>query len=359
MATKALYVTSLHRFSGKTAVCLALGQRFQSEGYKVGYFKPVSAQPWEPVPGRAYDDDADFVRRTLGLEEPVEDLVGVVLTKSLVKDLRWGCADVDLMARVEAAYERITSGKDIILLDGGASLREGVSLGVSPLIVAEKLDLPALAIIRFRNQVSAADACVTAREQLGDRLVGTLINAVPDEEMESLRQISRPCLEERGIPVFGTIPLREQLQAISVGELAEVLNGKFLALPEKSDVLIEYLVVGAMSVEQALPRLRRVPGSKAVITGGDRADMQLAAMETATQCLILTGNLRPVPEVLCRVEDAGIPVLLVRENTLETVEAIERVFGKTRLGQATKLKMFEALFADHFNFRRLYDALGL
>jgi BioD-like phosphotransacetylase family protein len=37
---KALYVTSLQSFSGKTAVCLALGRRLQKEGYKVGYFKP-------------------------------------------------------------------------------------------------------------------------------------------------------------------------------------------------------------------------------------------------------------------------------------------------------------------------------
>jgi BioD-like phosphotransacetylase family protein len=102
-----------------------------------------------------------------------------------------------------------------------------------------------------------------------------------------------------------------------------------------------------------------VPGSKAVITGGDRADMQLIALETATQCLVLTGGLRPVPEVLCRAEEIGIPVLLVWQDTMETVEAIEEVFGKTRLGQAAKLAMFESLLAEHFNFRRLYDALEL
>jgi len=49
----------------------------------------------------------------------------------------------------------------------------------------------------------------------------------------------------------------------------------------------------------------------------------------------------------------------VRENTMETVEAIDRVFGKTRLGQATKLEQFEALMAEHFDFKRLYEGLGL
>jgi len=114
-----------------------------------------------------------------------------------------------------------------------------------------------------------------------------------------------------------------------------------------------------MSAEQALPRMRRVPGTKAVITGGDRADIQLVALETATHCMILTGHLRPVPEVLRRAEELGVPVLLVRGNTMETVEAIERVFGKTRLGQTTKLEQFEALLEEHFDFERLYEGLEL
>jgi len=356
---KALYVTSLHTFSGKTAVCLALGRRLQRDGYQVGYFKPLSTQLWQPQPGGAQDEDADFVRRTLGLKESLEDLVGIVLTPALVREMCCGCADRDLMLEVKAAYERVTSGKDILLLEGGASLREGVSLGLGPTMVAEALDVSVLAIVRFRNRVSMGDACVTARLRLGERLLGVLINAVPDESQDFLGQVCRPCMEERGIPVLGAIPLREQLQAISVGELADVLEGEFLTLPEKRDVLIEQLVVGAMSVEQALPRIRRIPGSKAIITGGDRVDIQLVALETATHCLILTGYLRPVPEVLRRAEEVGVPVLLVRGNTMETVEAVERVFGKTRLGQAVKLEQFEALLAEHFDFERLYEGMGL
>jgi len=45
-------------------------------------------------------------------------------------------------------------------------------------------------------------------------------------------------------------------------------------------------MVGAMGQEQALNFLE-VKANKAVITGGDRADVQLAALETSTKCLIL------------------------------------------------------------------------
>ncbi len=355
---KALYVTSLHTFSGKTALCLGLGRHFQKEGYKVGYFKPLSTQPWQ-IGGRVADEDADFVRRTLGLAEDPCDLVGVVLTLELLTQELVGEAPPDLLAQIKQAFERISVGKDIMLLEGSASLREGFCVGLGAPVVAEALDVPALAITPFQDRVSLVDDCIVAKARLGERLIGVEINKVPEGEMEFVLDVARRYLVRRDIPLLGVFPQRKELQAISVGELAEVLKGEFLASPAKRDLLIEHLIVGAMSVEQALPRIRRVPGTKAVITGGDRADIQLVALETAVQCLVLTGHLRPVPEVLRRAEETGVPVLLVRQNTMETVEAIERVFGKTRLGQQAKLEQFEALLAERFDFKRLYEGMGL
>lgn len=355
---KALYVTSLHTFSGKTALCLGLGRRFQADDRKVGYLKPLSTQPWQASCGTA-DEDADFVQRVLGLAEDSCELVGVVLTQELLMRELAGEAPPNLLEKIRATFERVSTGKDVVLLEGGASLREGFSVGLGTPVVAEALGVSALAVTPFHDRMSLLDDFLVAKLRLGERLLGVVANRVPDEEMGFVVNVAGPYLEQRDIPLLGTLPCREQLQAISVGELADVLNGEFLTLPEKKDVLIEQLVVGAMSVEQALPRIRRVSGTKAVITGGDRADIQLVALETATQCLILTGHLRPVPEVLRRAEEASVPVLLVRENTLETVEAIERVFGKTRLGQRVKLEQFEALLAESFDFERLYEGMGL
>ena len=54
---KSLYITSVSSFSGKTAVCLALGKQFQADGKKVGYLKPLSLQPWL-TKGHIADEDA-------------------------------------------------------------------------------------------------------------------------------------------------------------------------------------------------------------------------------------------------------------------------------------------------------------
>ncbi|MFL7790822.1 MAG: phosphotransacetylase family protein [Anaerolineae bacterium] len=355
---KALYVTSFHTFSGKTALCLGLGLRFQTEGYKVGYLKPLSTHPWQVTCGTT-DEDADFVRKVLHLVENPCDMVSVVLNQDLLMQELTGPSSQDLLGKVKGDFERVAVGKDVMLLEGGASLREGFSVGLGTPVVAEALDAPALAVTPYLDRMSFMDDCMVGGLRLGDRLVGVVANKVPNEEMDFVNNIAGPYLEKQGIPLLGALPHREQLQAISVGELSDVLQGEFLCLPDKKDVLIERMIVGAMSVEQALPRIRRIAGAKAVITGGDRADMQLVALETATKCLVLTGHLRPVPEVLRRAEEIGVPVVLVRGSTMETVEAIEEVFGKTRLGQAAKLDQFGSLLADHFDFKRLCEALEL
>ena len=355
----ALYITSVETFSGKTAICLALGRRLQKGGYRVGYFKPVSTPPHDVSPGQVHDEDADFVRRTLGLEEPLSKLVGCSYTRGLVCDVQSDCIDKDLLAEIRTSYAQIAAGKDVVLLEGGISLWAGVSVGLDSASVANALNTPGLVIVRFRDETSVEDDCVMAHLRLGERLVGVVINYVPEHAQEFVTDVARPYLEDRGIPVLGILPHRRELQAIGVGELAQTLGAEFLTFPEKDGTLIEHLVVGAMSVAQALPRIRRVPGTKAIITGGDRVDMQLVALETATDCLILTGHLRPSEEVLYRARERGVPVLLVRGNTFETVEAIERIFGKTRLGQTAKLEQFEALLAECCDLDRLSQALGV
>ena len=74
MKFKSLYVTSIERYSGKTAVCLALARRFQADGYRVGYMKPLSLQPFR-LSGHICDEDAAFVKEILKLEAPAWELV--------------------------------------------------------------------------------------------------------------------------------------------------------------------------------------------------------------------------------------------------------------------------------------------
>lgn len=355
---KSLYVISIENFSGKTAVCLGVGRRLQAAGKKIGYFKPVSYEPVQ-FAGRVIDEDVTFVKNVLALDQPVEALSTLVLTEDMLREqLRSANGGADLVEQIVTAAQKAGEDKDILLVEGGGSLRQGYVIGLSTPFVAEKLDAEVLAVVKFRGKMRVLDDILAAQFRLGERLLGVIVNRVPAHEQSFMEADALPYLEQRNIPVFGVLPERQNLASISVQELADVLQAEVLAAEDHLDGLVEELVIGAMGAQEALSRFRMYR-NKAVITGGDRADMQLAALETSTACLILTGNLMPSAAVIDRASEQDIPVLLVKTNTIETIEAIEEIFGKTRLGQAEKLAHFESLMAQHVDFRRLLKVLGV
>lgn len=97
----------------------------------------------------------------------------------------------------------------------------------------------------------------------------------------------------------------------------------------------------------------------AVVTGGDRTDIQLAALETSTQCLILTGQLPPQHFILSRAEDLEIPILSVDLDTLTAVGIIDRAFGQVRLHEPIKVECVRQMMAENFDIERLMATLGL
>lgn len=353
---KALYITSIENFSGKTAVLLGLGKRLQAEGYKVGYLKPLSYEATQ-VGGRVVDEDATFVKNVLALDKDARDLAPVVITPAMLPD----CLEDDgcgLDEKIKDAVGPASEGKDVLLLEGGGSLRMGYALGLSTPHVAEMLNADVLVVVKYRGRLRLLDDALAAQFRLGDRLTGVVLNRVPDNELSFVEEQAVPYLESKGIPVLGTIVERPELAAISVAELIDVLDARPITKKVSEGALVENLMVGAMGAQEALSRFRQIQ-NKAVITGGDRTDVQLAALETSTAALILTGNLQPTASVLERAEQAGVTVLLVPTNTMETVEAIENIFGKTRLGQAAKLARFEALLAEYMDYPRLFELLDV
>lgn len=355
---KSLYVTSVEPYSGKTATCLALGRRFQAAGYNVGYFKPLSLRPWRTAGGVA-DEDAAFVKEILGLTAEPWELSPVVVTADFLREHLSGPEAMDLMETVEAACEKIACAeRDVLLLEGGGSLREGYVVGLPTPKVARSFGSAALAIVKYAEEVRVLDDALTARTRLGDLLCGVLLNRVPEEAMPFVTGTAVPFLERQGIAVLGVLPEVRSLKALTVAELVEVLQARVLTEHYDPQALVETFTVGAMTAEAAL-RVFRKQTNKTVITGGDRTDIQLAALETSTTCLILTGNLHPSPLIVKQADEFGVTVLLVHPNTIDTVEAIERIFGRTRLGQTAKLERFEALLAEHVNLDRLDRALGL
>lgn len=357
MAT--LYVLSTETYSGKTAVCIGLGLRMRAECCSVGYMKPVNTSAVLHA-GQPYDADVVFIKELFDLPEPLETLAPVQLTPQRIEALMTGGSVEEFHQRLMAAYRTVRANHEVVILEGASSLREGYVVKLAPPELAhfsEDLDAKALAVVRYEDARSV-DHFLAARQRLGDRLVGVVANAVPAIHLEFAETHLRDYLEAQGIPLFAVLPRQRILQATTIGELADGLNAEILVRPDLREELVETLMVGAMGVDQALHYFRR-RANKAVITGGDRSDIQSAALETSTKCLILTGNLHPSAAVLARAEEAGVAVMLAPQDTLTAIEIADSYFGRSRFLQRAKIETFSKLLDERFDFPRLYQALSI
>jgi hypothetical protein len=95
------------------------------------------------------------------------------------------------------------------------------------------------------------------------------------------------------------------------------------------------------------------------IVGGDRPDIQLAALEGGAACLILTGNLYPSEIILSRAEEHEVPVLVVRDDTYSVAHRLEGLRLTSSLRTPEKIARAMELVPRCLDFPTLYAALGI
>ncbi|MCL5263800.1 MAG: phosphotransacetylase family protein [Chloroflexi bacterium] len=338
----ALYVISLQPYSGKTAVCLGIGLELKAQGVSVGYMKPIGTLATE-VGGQVTDEDVVFVLRTLDIDEPFNLACPLLKTTGLFEaQVPGATSNADI---VRAAFDRLAKDVDLMILEGGADLADGYSLGVPQTLLAELTQSRVIVVVKYQPDL-AMDEILMAKDAFGERMVGVIVNSVPQDALSVVKERFPSFLNRSGLQLIGVLPLDRLLTAIPVRELARLLNGDILCAADKQDELVENFSIGAMNVDTALKYFLR-SANKAVITGGDRADIQLAALQTSTKCIILTGNLYPDAIILGRATELGVPMILVKADTMTTVASVERALGHIRLTSPRQInRLVEMVKAD-------------
>jgi BioD-like phosphotransacetylase family protein len=339
-------VTSIEESTGKTAVALALARAAQERGEAVGYMKPKGTRLQSAV-GKTLDEDPLLAREVLDLDSETHEMEPVVYSPTFIQEAIRGREDSDaLRERIREEFEHLAADSERMILEGGGSLTTGGIVELTDADIAELLDATVVLVVPY-EQPSDVDEILAAAELLGDRLGGVLFNAVPDSAFDGLASDVVPFLEGQGIRVFGTVPRDRDLAGVSVSELADELGADVLTADAPTDGLVQRFVVGAMTAGEALGQLRRVREA-ALITGGDRTDVQTAALEASgVECLLLTGGFRPPDAVLGRAESADVPVLLVGTDTKTTIDRAEGVIRSGRTRDVQTIERMGELLADY------------
>ena len=338
--------------SGKTALCAGIGKKLLNQGKKVGYFLPVRLSE-----SSALNDyrDVTFMKGILGLEESPEVLSPVSLSSSeLWKSLTE--TTQDFVQQVKRNYARISRGKDVVVIEGLSGLSTDNVATLACYRIAEALDARVIAVIPYAATLSPSEMGRVA-EELGQRLLGVVINFVPEAKIEVIKQNLADSFQKVGIKVFGILPETRSLLGISVKELAAALHGNIVTCPENADDLVENIMLGAMTIDSGIDYFSRKKDKAAVIRG-ERPDMQLAALQTPTKCLVLTNTTKPIATVVAEAENKQVPVVVISKDTSSALADIEQALVHSAFN-SSKLKKLEELLDKYLDFKSLFAALGL
>ncbi|MFC1957890.1 DRTGG domain-containing protein [Chloroflexota bacterium] len=326
----ALYLTSLERGSGKTTICAGLGKHLLNDGKKVGFFKPVIADGKNP-PAEDTDSDTLFIKRLLALDESPEVLCPVFNNGS------------DLTNRIREAYTRLSQGKDVVIIEGISEQHQ-----TSPDIVAA-LDAKVIIVEGYSKELLKE---TRSYQDFGEHLLGIVLNKVPRRRLEQVRGETSTA----GINILGVLPEDRVLFAMTMGELAEHIQGEILTGAEQSAELVENIMLGAKGVDSGLDYFGRKTNKAAVIES-ERPDMQLAALQTSTRCLVLTGDTALKPVVLHQAEEKNVPIILARDDIPTIITNIEAALSNSRFNQENKLSRLSEIMGQQFDFQAVYKGL--
>lgn len=340
--------------AGKTGIALALALEARARGATVGYMKPKGTR-LQSYGGGVIDTDPVLARDLLDLDSEIEDMEPVVYSSTFVDQAIRDSRDAtEIRELVRGRFRALADARDVVFLEGGGSLTAGGVVGLTDADVAALLDARVVLVAPYERPADVDDVLAAAAD-FGGHLAGIVFNPVPDEQFDYVQENVVSFLEDRGVSVVGILPRVKELAGVTVEELARHLNAEVLTDTGDSHT-VERFLVGAMSGDSARRYFRRTRDT-ALITGGDRTDLQSVALETAgITCLILTGGFGPSGAVVGSAEERGVPILLVRTDTLTTVQRGEELVYRGRVRDEHTVRVVRDLLTAHADVDAVLEA---
>jgi len=313
-----LLVSSLRPLVGKTAVSVGMAQRLAQDGYRPGLARLATVEPDEA----AQADARCFASLSLSAEKK-----GKPLSLEEVAGLMKGTGSSD--------------GVLIGELPAGSPPAEAVrAVGGGVVLVERSADL-------------SAGKLAALQKEIGQGFVGLVLTAVPSARTAAVAGT----LAQKGIPVLALLPEDRSLSSPSIAEMAQALEAETLFADSRTEEVIERVTIASISADPGQGYFARFD-RQAVVVRCDKPDLQLAALNADSRCLILSGGRMPLAYVSERAEAEGVPLLITGKDTVSALQALDELYFKSRFGHQ-KAERIGQLMAEHLDYDRLLQTLGL
>ncbi|MBD3255762.1 MAG: AAA family ATPase [Candidatus Lokiarchaeota archaeon] len=325
---KPIYLCSLRGRVGKTFLSIGIIRKLQNEGKNVAYFKPIG------IPKGAFTNKADvdvgFIQNTVISSDIPYDLHSPVsIPDCYYVDLIDSAQKETNLQKIRDAYDKIVKDMDYVVIEGNPTIKKYIRVGLDDISIAEALDINELVFIETESSDKCIDNLFFTLKYFKFRKInikGVIFNKIDYDYQARIEELQENHIKRYGIPILGVIGKSIELLAPRVSEMMYAIGGELLneAASAGLDNIVETYVIGAMNAQAALKYLRQVKRA-AVITGGDRTDLALAALNQDVSALILTGFIQPDIKVISAANSIGIPIILSPSDTYTTIRNMERL----------------------------------
>ena len=325
---KVFYLSSLKERAGKSFLSIGFIQKLKKEGKKIVYFKPVGV-PKSAFTNKA-DPDVGFILNTVYRTDlPYDFISPVSIPDAYYIDLVDSSKKEEFLQKIRKAYETITKDMDYVIIEGNPSIKKFIRVGLDDVSIAQALGINELIYVSTESSDRCIDNFFFTKNYFESRkvsILGILFNKIDYEYIARIKELTEDHINKYDIPVLGIIEKSLELFSPRVNEIKEQIGGELINEQASSGLnnLVETFLIGAMNSQAALKYLRQVKRA-AFITGGDRTDLAMAALDQDVSTLILTGFIQPDMGVITAANKKDIPIILSPSDTYTTMRNLERL----------------------------------
>ena len=322
--------------AGKTCLAGALLSRLAAAGQAAAWYKPLSPTPEN-------DPDVAFMSELLA---PAAVPPPLAQPFDPAADADAAALAPERRAEIAAVVAGLAAAFDPVLVEWAAPV--AADAAAAPV-------LPGYPVLLLHGYVAGQAAAIqaatiaAAAETLGADLGGILINGVLRYRwQETEREIIAP-RREQGLPVLGAIPESRLMLALTLQQVAEALDGRWIQEPADFAEGIDRFLIGGNIMDSGPNYFGRY-ARQGVITRGGRPDIQLACLAAGnTRLLTLTGGVEPTEYIRVTARQRGTPLLLTDGDTLDVAATLAGRLEQAHPYSPEKLSHFAALMEEHLD----------
>ena len=361
-ATPRVFIAATRQNDGKTTTSLGLIAALQKHFPRVGYIKPVG-QRFVEIEEQKIDEDTVLMDAVYRLNTPLVDMSPIAVEPDFTRKYLQSSNNEALVKKIQKAFDRVAWEKDFVLCEGSGHAGVGSVFDLSNAQVAKILGAKVIIVSQggIGKPIDEVSLNQALFEKEGVEIIGVILNKVLGEKVDYVADFARRGLKRKGLDLLGVLPYEQILCNPSVDLIYEELRAELLNSPPALHALVNDVVVGAMSAQNAMKFFKR---GVLLITPGDREDIVLAACtgidaqsDEKMTGIVLTGGLRPPENILKIIRAMPIPVLLAQADSYEVASKVHNLIVKTRPADAEKISLIRDIVAKNVNVKKIINSL--